>query len=252
MRAFAPPNRRGRYGFDAPYVLLGLAVASACAALIGLVGLLTSMSWLAALGFANAAWFGGSTLSFLWTTRVGKFAVWEELLDELPLRGSERVLDVGCGRGAVLVLTAKRLTSGAAVGIDIWSQHGQSGNTRDIAVQNAELEGVSERISLHTADARSIPFPDESFDVVTSSLVLHHVRDATERGRCLDEIVRVLKLGGVALVADLRFTASYAEHCRRAPNTQVELRRLDHRFWYGGPHAATSLLVLRKRSISAS
>ena len=58
------------------------------------------------------AFFLANASSFLYTTRRGKFQVWEEILDGLHLRGDERVLDMGCGRGAVLTAVAKRLTTG--------------------------------------------------------------------------------------------------------------------------------------------
>jgi protein-S-isoprenylcysteine O-methyltransferase Ste14 len=56
----------------------------------------------------------------LYTTLRGKFVVWAELLDKLGLRGDERILDLGCGRGAVLLLAAQHLTTGRAVGVDLF------------------------------------------------------------------------------------------------------------------------------------
>ena len=58
--------------------------------------------------------------TYLFATRTGKFVVWDELLASLNLRGDERILDVGCGRGAVLLLAAQRLRSGLATGLDLW------------------------------------------------------------------------------------------------------------------------------------
>src|SRR5262245_2127198 len=64
---------------------------------------------------------------FVYATRAGKFAVWAEVLDQLDLEGDERLLDVGCGRGAVLLMAAQRLPRGRAVGVDVWSAKDQSG-----------------------------------------------------------------------------------------------------------------------------
>ena len=112
-------NRRGDYGFDAstqgllPVGLGGLLAAGLAARLVRrsrAVALLASGASLALL----------STFAvYLHTTRRGKFAVWEELLDGLPLRGDERVLDVGCGRGAVLAMVAKLVPDGHATGLDL-------------------------------------------------------------------------------------------------------------------------------------
>src|SRR5215208_5553655 len=53
-------------------------------------------------------------------SKVGKYRECERLLDSIPWRGDEIVLDVGCGRGLLLVGAAKRLRTGRAVGVDIW------------------------------------------------------------------------------------------------------------------------------------
>src|SRR5262245_18890978 len=89
--------------------------------------------------------FAGNTCSFFYTTRRGKFIEWKRILDDLHLRGDERVLDVGCGRGAVLTAVASRLTSsGRALGVDVWNAMDQLGNAQDVTLRNAALEGVSD------------------------------------------------------------------------------------------------------------
>jgi SAM-dependent methyltransferase len=146
--------RRGEYGFDAPYVpalmLLGSAplwLGAVNAALRG------DLLGLAMMG-ASAAFLVFCAGTFIFTTRSGKFLVWDELL---TLRGDEQVLDVGCGRGAVLLLAAQRLTTGKATGIDLWQAKDQSGNALDATQRNAAAEGVS--VDLHTGDMRKLPFP---------------------------------------------------------------------------------------------
>ncbi|HZJ15645.1 MAG TPA: class I SAM-dependent methyltransferase, partial [Chthoniobacteraceae bacterium] len=107
-------------------------------------------------------WLFLNAAVFIHTTRTGKFAVWAELLDRLDLKGDERLLDIGCGRGAVLLMAAERLPRGRAVGVDLWSTKDQSGNAEQVTRQNAALEGVAERVELHTADMRQLPFDDGS------------------------------------------------------------------------------------------
>lgn len=122
--------RQGDYGFDAPYVprdlrlaVLGfphrLAVLNATqGAVVGVIATLIA-----------AMWFFGCMASYIYTTRTGKFVVWSQVLDEMNLTGQEQVLDLGCGRGAVL-LAAERLDGGRAHGVDLW-RSGPSGNGRD-------------------------------------------------------------------------------------------------------------------------
>jgi arsenite methyltransferase len=240
------PTPGGNYGFDSPYVPISFAAAAIFCAIAAPVCFAWSLPWLASLALAGAIVFALSTASFVWTTRRGKFIVWAEVLDALALRGDERLLDVGCGRGAVLLLAAKRLPSGRAVGIDRWSTTDQSGNNEQATLSNADAEGVRERIELHTGDMRELPFPDESFDVVTSSLAIHNIKEEEGREKALAEILRVLEPGGTALLADIRYASNYERYLATQPGAVVERRRLDWRFWYGGPQAATTLVTMRR------
>src|SRR5205085_12049945 len=116
-------------------------------------------------------------------SRRGKFVVWAELLDRLGLQGADRVLDLGCGRGAVLLMVAQRLTTGRSVGVDLWRRRDQSGNAAEATRRNAIAEGVSDRVDLYTADITALPFADDSFDVVVSSLAIHNIPGQAGRAR---------------------------------------------------------------------
>src|SRR3989442_16022642 len=99
-------------------------------------GLLLAAAGLAALGIPAAPGIAVSIAVGLLamvavhahTTLRGKFAAWAGILSGLGLKGNERVLDLGCGRGAVLLAVAKLLSTGRAVGGDIWRTSDQSGN----------------------------------------------------------------------------------------------------------------------------
>jgi arsenite methyltransferase len=120
------------------------------------------------------------------------------------------VLDVGCGRGLLLVGAAKRLTSGRAIGLDLWRRQDQAGNDPAATLANAKAEGVAERVELRDGDARRLPFDDQAFDVVVSSMALHNIPGAAGRATAVDEIVRVLKPGGHLAILDFRHTEQYA------------------------------------------
>jgi ubiquinone/menaquinone biosynthesis C-methylase UbiE len=174
---------------------------------------------------------------FLHTTLRGKLRIWERELDRAGLAGNEQLLDLGCGRGAVLIEAARRLPGGRAVGVDLWSRD-QSGNRPEATLANAVAAGVADRVEVHTADITALPFADGSFDVVTSALAIHNIRSPEGRYRAVDEAMRVLRPGGQLLVADPSPIArKYAAHIG-----QGSLRGLGLGYWYGGPWFGVSLL----------
>ncbi len=108
----------------------------------------------------------------------------------------------------------------------------QSGNAEQVTRRNAALEGVTDRVELHTADMRKLPFDDGSFDVVVSSLAIHNLPGAGERARALCEAARVLKPGGKLMIADVRYTRVYARELAACGLKITERRSLGVRFWY--------------------
>ncbi len=162
----------------------------------------------------------GGALMILYA-EVGKFRHRDRMLAMIPWTGAENVLDVGTGRGLLAIGAAKKLTTGRVVGIDIWNASDLTGNTADSFLANAEAEGVAEHVEVRNADARRMPFPDGSFDIVLSNVCLHNIPDTKGRAEACREIGRVLKPGGVALISDFRETALYAAAFEEA-DFQVE------------------------------
>lgn len=218
-------RRRGSYGIDAPFapalltglafLYLGLAIAT------GKV-----MFWMA-FAFILAV-----DVFYLHGTLRGKFVLWADLLDGLRLRGDEHILDLGCGRGAVLLMAAQHLTTGRAVGVDLWRTVDQSGNSAEATQRNAIAEGVADRVEMHTGDMKALPFADSSFDVVLSSLAIHNIRGRAGREKAISEAVRVLRPGGRLLIFDVRGTRQYQAKLANLGMCDVARRRLE---WWSWP-----------------
>jgi arsenite methyltransferase len=239
-------QRRGDYGYDAPYALVIFGIVAVVSGITATIAWWNGSNHPAKIATAYFVVFFGNALSFFYATRRGKFLEWNRILDRIRLRGDEGVLDMGCGRGAVLTAVAKRLTTGRATGIDIWSTHDQSGNARDVTLRNASLEGVADRVAVETGDMRALPFPDASFDVIVSSLAIHNIKSNDDRRKAIAEGFRVLKPGGHMVIADIRATSIYEETLRTLGASNVTRRRLGWRFWWGNPVAATTLLTASK------
>jgi ubiquinone/menaquinone biosynthesis C-methylase UbiE len=147
----------------------------------------------------------------VWSSKAGKIGDRERLLDLLQWTGNERVLDLGCGRGLMLIGAARRLTTGKASGVDIWQAEDLSGNKPEATLENARREGVGDRVSIETADMRKLPFPDGTFDVVVSRAAVHNIYSAGGRAEAISEVARVLKPGGHAIIDDIRHLGEYRE-----------------------------------------
>ncbi len=208
---------RVEYGLDAP----GPFFAAVAAGVVALVVGLTVFAPLAFLGGAGLLYSAGH----LWASRVGKIRVARRLLDRVEWRGDEHVLDVGCGHGLLLIEAAKHLTTGRAVGIDIWSQKDQWHNSAEATLDNAARAGVADRVDVQEGDARALPFDDAQFDVVTSSLVIHNISDRDERARAIGEMARVLRPGGRVIIVDIAATADYVRALRGGGMTKISRSR---------------------------
>src|SRR5262245_31950115 len=115
---------RADYGIDAPGVVRGQALGGVAGLVLGpvLYFLLRGIAPLLAgilLGFGLAGGiFSLLTAGYMvWSSKVGKLRQRDRMLDAIPWRGDEQVLDLGCGRGLMLIGAAKRLTTGRAVGV---------------------------------------------------------------------------------------------------------------------------------------
>jgi len=128
-------------------------------------------------------------------------AIWTFLLDHLDWDGRGDALDIGCGSGALSIRLAKKFSDAEVVGIDSWG--GNWEYSKALCERNALIEGVGDRLTFQKASAASLPFPDESFDVVVSNLVFHEVKEVSEKQSLVREALRVLKSGGRFAIQDL-------------------------------------------------
>jgi SAM-dependent methyltransferase len=207
---------RPDYGIDAPGVVRNLFVVAAVGLMLFLTARLGFWSGVIAqvdfafTGLLASVGCGAMGCWMLYDSRIGKIRAREKLLDLVPWRGDESVLDVGCGRGLLLVAAARRLTTGRATGLDLWQAEDLTGNRPEATLANARLEQVADRVEVKTGDMRAMPFPDASFDLVVSNVAIHNVYDHEGREATMREVARVLRPGGRVVICDIRHVAQYA------------------------------------------
>ena len=187
---------------------------------------------------------------YLHASRRGKFRVWSRALGDLHLDGSEQVLDLNCGRGAVTTLVAARLTTGKVLGVDSWARRSmlvskRGGSEDQIARQNGVIEDVADRVEFKQGDIRDLAVDGNHYDLVVSGMGISNLPTPEERQTAIDEAVRVTKPGGRLLIADVRHTDRYVARLRDL-GCEVTTAPAGWEAWYGGPWMSTTLVSATK------
>ncbi|KAJ5205083.1 uncharacterized protein N7498_005962 [Penicillium cinerascens] len=149
---------------------------------------------------------------YLYTSLKGKFNAWDKLLAKVPPEiFMYPSLDIGCGRGLVLMKIAERKkdvafsmtrTPDPVYGIDLFIRGDQSGNAPEATYDNAASLNLTDYLTLHTANFIYLPFKDETMSLATASLSIHNA-DKASRKIALIEAARVLKPDGYLIILDL-------------------------------------------------
>ena len=124
----------------------------------------------------------------------------EFLISRLDWDGKGKILDIGCGSGALTIRCAKAFPEATAVGLDYWGAEWDY--AKEHCIKNSELEGVKNTEYLK-GDARQLPYGDGEFDAVVSNFVFHEVKTEKDKRKLVKEALRVLKKGGSFSLHDM-------------------------------------------------
>jgi arsenite methyltransferase len=206
------PAGKAKYGVDAPGVVRNLALIGIACSLVAIFSPLIKIGSVV-INPGGLIWTGGYCLLgaglMLAYSLYGKFKHRDRMLNYVSWTGNEQVLDIGTGKGLLMIGAAKRLTGGKSVGIDIWNAEDLTGNNIQNALNNAELEGVSDKIEIKNENVMDMSFADDTFDVIVTNMCIHNIYNAEGRKTACKEIARVLKLGGTAIISDWRHVKQY-------------------------------------------
>ncbi len=204
-------------------LIVGMAAATvvslAAFVVFGVCGLWVTKAWRIAFGvlFAVATLGCGKTLQWSITAYNAFSYNGKRQLSRKIIEGTAKYitlpdggvgLDVGCGSGALTIACAKRNPQGRMVGVDRWGKD-YAEFSLPLCQSNAKAEGVG-NVYFRKGDATGLPFPDETFDAVTSNYVYHNIT-GEDKQKLLLETLRVLKKGGTFAIHDLMGKSRYGD-----------------------------------------
>jgi ubiquinone/menaquinone biosynthesis C-methylase UbiE len=150
------------------------------------------------LGHFNALFTGrGSRVYDVVMVRLTR-RLYQRVIADLAALGlvEGKVLDAGTGPGTLVRELARQLPGLQVYGIDL------SEDMIELARAHAGREHLEERVQFASGDVAHLPYPDQSFDVVVSTISMHHW---SELAQPLRELYRVLRPGGRVWIYDFRF-----------------------------------------------
>ena len=158
----------------------------------------------AAVGERYADWFSrglrGIGMRYVFSRR-GLWVIntpYRRILAAAHIGPQDRVLDLGCGIGNILIALAERIAfARPPIGVDV------SPALIDIGRGEIRKAGLDQKIELRAAPATRLPFDDASFDVVLTSHVIKHLDDEA-LAACFHEVARLLGPGGRFLMWEFK------------------------------------------------
>jgi ubiquinone/menaquinone biosynthesis C-methylase UbiE len=171
----------------------------------------------------------------LWVMSLGRErALRQKQIDLAGISTGESVLDVGCGTGTLAIEAKRRVGESGKV-------HGIDPSPEMIARAKKKARKAALDLTFDTAAIEAIPFPDATFDVVLSTVMLHHLPDEA-RHQGIREIRRVLKPGGRLFAVDFGGAKSekHIRIARHSNHAHFDIRQLIPELNEAGLRAVTS------------
>lgn len=146
--------------------------------------------------------------------------------------GRGLVLDIGTGPGVIPVLLAETVSNLRLIAIDAAQQ------MLRLARRHVLSADLQDRVALHCADAKRLPYPEGAFDGVFSNTILHHIPDPVQ---FLAEARRVLKPNGTLLIRDLYRPQSEEDAWRLVNRHAGNANAIQQKLLFDSLHAALTL-----------
>lgn len=115
------------------------------------------------------------------------------LIEQAQIQAGQRVMDLGCGTGTLAIMAKQAQPQAEVFGLDADPQM--------LKVAQVKKDQEKLEVKFDVGFTNNLPYPDESFDRVLSSIMIHHLK-TPDKEKTAHEIYRVLKPGGQLHIID--------------------------------------------------
>ena len=112
-------------------------------------------------------------------------------------------------------------------GIDIWRKPDQLNNSQIIIENNLHKFNLKDKVQIYKGNIVNLPFSDQSYDIVTASLVIHNIKNKQSQVKVIQEACRVLKSKGKILIFDLGDAKLYQQILKQCGMSNIQYQMLD-------------------------
>ncbi|MDO4902720.1 MAG: class I SAM-dependent methyltransferase [Limosilactobacillus sp.] len=178
---------------------------------------------------------------FYRTIFIGHEKVVKQMLDRVSLSKGGKVLAFTDGRVADLKMIGQCLEApGKVTGASIWKD-----SIKEAKNEVADAR-MADRVELVEAGMSNLPFANHEFDYVLLDTDLHHITPSIERGRALQEAIRVLKAKGTLVVIDSMLIDEYKLVLNNFGIRNLRVVETGFNGWIGGPWITRKLLIAKR------
>lgn len=241
IRAMAGVRLRGAFGIDAPYVPAIFTITGVVLFSIGILSRDAPWLW-CGLGIV----FLAQAALYLYATIWGEFVLWRDICRQIPCPDDAYILDVGSGRGMGIIMFLTEHPKARGVSIDLWQSRDLHGNDPEVARRNADANGVRDRLYYLTEDMTKLPMPLNTFDVAMAYISIRTLAKKADRAQAVREMYRVVKSGGEIRIVDVQHLRQYRDVLIDCGATDIQLRGLGWRGWFGNPWYSLKVVTARK------
>lgn len=192
------PKTMMKYGWGASALLLIIDILCITVWKNKIISIVVSVLFIIALSLSIYMQKCRNAFSFSGGNVMGQ--IHQFVLSKLKWNGKGKLLDIGCGSGALTIRCAKKYKEAKVTGIDYWGK--EWNYAKEQCEKNASIESVPE-ITFMKGDAGKLPFKDSSFDAAVSNFVFHEVKTQPDKRKVVREALRILKKGGVFAFHDM-------------------------------------------------